>query len=246
MGRLVCKLFSEQSPLAAANFIGLAEGTKPWVDPVTKEKMTGKPFYDGTTFHRVIPGFMIQGGDRVGDGSGDAGYFFDNESTPGLSFDVPGRLAMANAGPNTNGTQFFITEQAYPDLNGGYTIFGQCDEPSTVLVASITHVARNSSDKPADAGGPEQGDDRARRQADASASAGCSQYRAGWAAPDQRPERASAAAIDFHLFCSTETELPYRCRAAKTRKESTCRKQHSRLLKARSFASCLTPKHRRQ
>lgn len=148
MGRMVCKLFSEQSPLAVANFIGLAEGTKPWVDPVTKEKMTGKPFYDGTTFHRVIPGFMIQGGDRIGDGSGDAGYFFDNENTPGLGFDVPGRLAMANAGPNTNGTQFFITEQAYPTLNGGYTIFGQCDEPSTVLVASITHVERNSSDKP--------------------------------------------------------------------------------------------------
>ena len=118
MGRLTCKLFSQQSPVAVANFIGLAEGSKTWTDPVTQQKVTGKPFYDGTTFHRVIPTFMIQGGDRVGDGSGDAGYFFDNENTPGLTFDVPGRLAMANAGANTNGTQFFITEQAHPELNG--------------------------------------------------------------------------------------------------------------------------------
>ena len=148
MGRLTCKLFSTESPLASANFIGLAEGSKAWVDPVTKKTMTGVPFFNGTTFHRVIPGFMIQGGDRIGDGTGDAGYFFDNENTLGLNFDVPGRLAMANAGPNTNGTQFFITEQPYPQLNGGYTIFGQCDPESTVRVASITHVDRDSNDKP--------------------------------------------------------------------------------------------------
>jgi peptidyl-prolyl cis-trans isomerase A (cyclophilin A) len=148
MGRLTCKLFSAQSPLATANFIGLAEGTKAWTDPVTQQKVTGKPFYNGTTFHRVIPGFMIQGGDRVGDGSGDAGYFFDNENTPGLLFDVPGRLAMANAGPNTNGTQFFITEQAVTQLNGSYTIFGQCDDRTVELVAAIARVDRNASDKP--------------------------------------------------------------------------------------------------
>jgi peptidyl-prolyl cis-trans isomerase A (cyclophilin A) len=148
MGRLTCKMFSQQSPIATANFIGLVEGTKPWTDPVTQEKVTGKSFYAGTTFHRVIPGFMIQGGDRVGDGSGDAGYFFDNESTPGLTFDVAGRLAMANAGPNTNGTQFFITEQPVPQLDGGYSIFGQCDDHSVVLVSAITHVERNASDKP--------------------------------------------------------------------------------------------------
>jgi peptidyl-prolyl cis-trans isomerase A (cyclophilin A) len=148
MGRLVCKLFSAQSPVASANFIDLAEGTKPWTDPVTHEKVTGKPFYSGTTFHRVIPGFMIQGGDRVGDGSGDAGYFFDNENTPGLRFDVPGRLAMANAGANTNGSQFFITEQAVPQLDGGYSIFGQCDEHTVLMVASIARVDRNSNDKP--------------------------------------------------------------------------------------------------
>ena len=148
MGRLTCRLFSVQSPVATANFIGLAEGTKAWVDPDTKAKMTGKPFYNGTTFHRVIPGFMIQGGDRVGDGSGDAGYFFDNENTPGLNFDVPGRLAMANAGQNTNGTQFFITEQPMPDLDGKYSIFGQCDDHSVVLVSAIARVQRNASDKP--------------------------------------------------------------------------------------------------
>ncbi len=148
MGRLTCKLFTTQSPLATANFIGLAEGTRPWTDPVTHQKVTGKPFYNGTTFHRVIPGFMIQGGDRLGDGSGDAGYFFDNENTPGLNFDVPGRLAMANAGPNTNGTQFFITEQAVPQLDGKYSIFGQCDTHTALLVASIARVERNAEDKP--------------------------------------------------------------------------------------------------
>ena len=149
MGRLTCRLFSEQSPIAVANFVGLAEGKKAWTDPVTKEKVTGKSFYAGTTFHRVIPGFMIQGGDRMGDGSGDAGYYFDNEITPGLTFDQPGRLAMANAGPNTNGTQFFVTEQAVPQLDGKYTIFGQCDAHSVLLVASIARVERNANDKPA-------------------------------------------------------------------------------------------------
>jgi peptidyl-prolyl cis-trans isomerase A (cyclophilin A) len=91
---------------------------------------------------------MIQGGDRKGDGSGDAGYYFDNENTPGLDFDVAGRLAMANAGPNTNGTQFFITEVPYPDLNGKYTIFGQCDTHTVLMVASIARTERDSADKP--------------------------------------------------------------------------------------------------
>ncbi len=147
-GRLTCKLFDKEAPLASANFIGLAEGTKDWTDPVTGQKMHGKRYYDGTTFHRVIPEFMIQGGDRKGDGSGDGGYFFDNETVPGLTFDVPGRLAMANAGPNTNGTQFFITELAVPDLDGKYTIFGQCDAHSVLMVATIARVARTSADKP--------------------------------------------------------------------------------------------------
>ena len=148
VGRLSCKLFDKQSPLAAANFIGLATGTRDWTDPTSGQKVHGKPFYDGTTFHRVIPGFMIQGGDRKGDGSGDAGYYFDNEKTPGLTFDVAGRLAMANAGANTNGTQFFITELPYPDLDGKYTIFGQCDPHTVLMVATITRVDRDASDKP--------------------------------------------------------------------------------------------------
>jgi len=148
MGRITCKTFPQFAPNAVANFVGLAEGTKDWTDPTSGQMVHGKRFYDGTTFHRVIPGFMIQGGDRKGDGTGDAGFYFDNENTPGLTFDVAGRLAMANAGPNTNGTQFFITETAVPDLDGKYSIFGQCDAHSVLMVATIARVDRNSQDKP--------------------------------------------------------------------------------------------------
>lgn len=151
MGRMVCKLFDKIAPLASANFVGLAEGSKDWVDATTQKKIHNQPFYNGVTFHRVIPGFMIQGGDRLGTGMGDAGYLFANEVDPSLNFDVPGRLAMANAGPNTNGSQFFITEVAYPDLNGGYTIFGQCDAHSVLVVASIARVDRDQQDKPREA-----------------------------------------------------------------------------------------------
>ena len=147
-GRLTCKLFDKEAPIAAANFVQLAEGTKDWVDPNTGKKVHGQGFYNGTTFHRVIPGFMIQGGDRKGDGTGDAGFYFENEVSPNLTFDVAGRLAMANAGPNTNGTQFFITEAPQPELDGKYTLFGQCDEHSVQLVAAIARVDRNASDKP--------------------------------------------------------------------------------------------------
>ena len=148
MGRMTCKLFSEQSPLATQNFIGLATGAKAFTDPATGKLTKGVRYYDGTTFHRVIPGFMIQGGDRRGDGTGDAGFSFNNEDTPNLTFDVPGRLAMANAGPNTNSTQFFITEVPYPDLNGKYTIFGQCDTHSVLISSTIARVDRDSRDKP--------------------------------------------------------------------------------------------------
>ena len=148
MGRLTCKLFAKEAPITVANFIGLATGSKSWTDPVTQQKVTGKPFYDGTTFHRVIPSFMIQGGDRRGTGEGDAGYFFDDEITPSLRFDVPGRLAMANAGPGTNGSQFFITEEPVAKLNGIHTIFGQCDAHSVLIVATIARVERNAHDKP--------------------------------------------------------------------------------------------------
>jgi peptidyl-prolyl cis-trans isomerase A (cyclophilin A) len=148
MGRLTCKTFDRQAPHAVANFIGLAEGTKDWTVNATHAKQHGKRFYNGLTFHRVIPGFMIQGGDPVGDGTGDPGYYFDDEITPGLTFSMAGRLAYANSGPNTNGSQFFITEDAFPELDGKYTIFGQCDAHSTLLAASIARVARDANDKP--------------------------------------------------------------------------------------------------
>ena len=111
MGRITCRLFDKQAPQTVANFIGLAEGTKDWTDPQTHEKEHGKPLYDGTTFHRVIPGFMAQGGDPMGNGMGDPGYYIQDEIDPSLMFDVPGRLAMANSGPNTDGSQFFVTEE---------------------------------------------------------------------------------------------------------------------------------------
>jgi peptidyl-prolyl cis-trans isomerase A (cyclophilin A) len=153
MGRLTCKLFEKEAPITVANFIGLAEGTKDWTDPKTLQKMRHQPYYNGTTFHRVIPTFMIQGGDRMGDGSGDPGYFFQDEIDPNLTFDQPGLLAMANAGPGpsgggTNGSQFFITEDPVPQLNGKHTIFGLCDAHSALLVSSIARVERNSNDKP--------------------------------------------------------------------------------------------------
>lgn len=148
MGRITCQFFQKQAPTAVANFIGLAEGTKDWTDPQTQKKMHNRPYYDETTFHRVIPEFMIQGGDPTGTGSGDPGYKFDDEFDPNLNFDVPGRLAMANSGPNTNGSQFFITEQAYDSLNQHYTIFGQCDDASVSVVKAIARVERDANDKP--------------------------------------------------------------------------------------------------
>ncbi len=148
MGRLTCQLFDKEAPVTSANFIGLATGAKPWTDPFTHAPVSNKPFYNGTQFHRVIPGFMIQGGDPLASGMGDAGFYIPDEISPTLTFDVPGRLAMANSGPNTNSSQFFITEVPKPELNGHYSIFGQCDPHSVLLVASIARVARNSEDKP--------------------------------------------------------------------------------------------------
>jgi peptidyl-prolyl cis-trans isomerase A (cyclophilin A) len=148
MGRITCQFYQKQAPNAVANFIALAEGTKDWTDPTTKKVMHHKRYYDGTTFHRVIPEFMIQGGDPTGTGMGDPGYAFDDEFDPGLNFDRPGRLAMANSGPNTNGSQFFITEQGYDSLNQHYTLFGQCDDASVAVVKAIARVPRDSNDKP--------------------------------------------------------------------------------------------------
>jgi peptidyl-prolyl cis-trans isomerase A (cyclophilin A) len=146
MGRITCRLFDKQAPITVANFIALAEGTKVWTDPVSKKKMTHKPFYDGTTFHRVIPDFMIQGGDPTATGTGDPGYMFADEFDPNLNFDVPGRMAMANSGPATNGSQFFITELPTHHLDQKHTIFGQCDDIS--VVSAIAHVQRDADDKP--------------------------------------------------------------------------------------------------
>ena len=148
LGRITCQFYQRQAPVAVANFIALAEGTKDWTDPRSHQLQHGKRFFDGTTFHRVIPEFMIQGGDPAGTGMGDPGYQFDDEVDPNLNFDVPGRLAMANSGPNTNGSQFFITEQAYDSLNQHYTLFGQCDDASVEVVKAIARVPRNSDDKP--------------------------------------------------------------------------------------------------
>jgi len=145
MGRMVCRLFSKEAPNTVANFIGLATGTKDWTDPKTHQPMHGKPLYNGTLFHRVIPGFMIQGGDPLGTGEGDPGYTFNDEIVSGLNFDVAGRLAMANSGPNTDGSQFFITVAATPWLNQHYTIFGQCDDSSVLVAQSITDVNRDEN-----------------------------------------------------------------------------------------------------
>jgi len=148
-GKMTCTLFPDKAPIGVANFIGLANGTKDWKNPVSGATKHGVPLYDGTIFHRVIPGFMIQGGDPAGNGSGDPGYKFKNETSPDLLFDQPGRLAYANAGPGTNGSQFFITEVPTSHLNGGYTIFGQCDEATVGLVKQIAHMARDpQNDKP--------------------------------------------------------------------------------------------------
>ena len=147
-GKLTCTLFPDKAPIGVANFIGLAQGTKDWTNPVSHARKHGVPLYDGTIFHRVIPNFMIQGGDPAGSGSGDVGFEFKNETSPTLQFDRPGRLAYANAGPDTNGSQFFITEVPYPHLNGGYTIFGQCDEASVTLVKQIARMGRDANDRP--------------------------------------------------------------------------------------------------
>jgi peptidyl-prolyl cis-trans isomerase A (cyclophilin A) len=148
MGRITCRFFDKQAPDIVANFVGLATGTKDWQDPTTHKTMHHVPLYNGTEFHRVIPMFMIQGGDPTATGTGDPGYYVKDEIDPDLNFDVPGRLAMANSGPNTNGSQFFITENAEDDLDQKYSIFGQCDDSGVLVVKTIARVERGSRDKP--------------------------------------------------------------------------------------------------
>jgi len=145
LGDIHCTLFPDKAPVTVANFIGLATGKKPWTDAKTGQVVKGKPLYDGTTFHRVIPNFMIQGGDPEGTGMGGPGYKFDDE-TSDLKFDVPGRLAMANSGPNTNGSQFYITEAPTTWLDGKYNLFGQCEDLD--IVKKIARVPTGERNKP--------------------------------------------------------------------------------------------------
>jgi len=150
-GDMRCKLFEKVAPIGVANFIGLANGTKDWTNPASGAKKHGVPLYDGTIFHRVIPEFMIQGGDPAGNGAGDPGYKFKNEVSADVRFDHPGRLAYANSGPDTNGSQFFVTEDVAHSahLSGHYTIFGQCDDATVELVKKIARMGRDpSNDRP--------------------------------------------------------------------------------------------------
>jgi peptidyl-prolyl cis-trans isomerase A (cyclophilin A) len=149
-GDIVVQLFPNHAPKTVGNFTGLAEGTREWVSPASGEKSTAK-LYDGTVFHRVIPGFMIQGGDPLGTGTGGPGYRFADEFHPELQFDKPYLLAMANAGPGTNGSQFFITVGATPHLNMKHTIFGEvADQSSRDVVDAIATTATDRGDRPSD------------------------------------------------------------------------------------------------
>ena len=146
-GTIVCRLFDKDAPKTVANFVELAEGTREWTHPVTHKKSKDR-LYDGTIFHRVIPNFMIQGGDPAGSGFGGPGYQFEDETRGSPhKFDKPGKLAMANAGPNTNGSQFFITLAPTSWLTGKHTIFGEVVEGQDVA-EKIVNVPRNRQDKP--------------------------------------------------------------------------------------------------
>jgi peptidyl-prolyl cis-trans isomerase A (cyclophilin A) len=149
LGNIRCKLFEKETPVTVRKIVGLATGRLSYVDPETRKEVRGKRFYDGLIFHRVIPQFMIQGGDPLGTGYGGPegpGFPFQDEFVPSLRFDVPGRLAMANSGPNTNGSQFFITEVPLPYLNDKHTIFGQCGDLQ--VIKAIARVPRDQDDRP--------------------------------------------------------------------------------------------------
>jgi peptidyl-prolyl cis-trans isomerase A (cyclophilin A) len=145
-GPVVVRLFPDYAPKTVRNFVELAEGTREWTNPVTRQTSQAR-LYDGTIFHRVIPDFMIQGGDPLGTGTGGPGYKFADEFHPDLVFDRPHLLAMANAGPGTNGSQFFITTAPTPWLNGKHTIFGEVIEGGNVVDA-ISRVKTARGDRP--------------------------------------------------------------------------------------------------
>ena len=151
-GDITVELFPNHAPNTVTNFVSLAKGEREWVDPTTGQK-TSRPLYDGTVFHRVIPGFMIQGGDPLGTGTGGPGYQFNDEIHPELNFNEPYLLAMANAGKRmgkgTNGSQFFITVAPTPWLLGNHTIFGKVtDEDSTRVVDAIATTPTGAGDRP--------------------------------------------------------------------------------------------------
>jgi peptidyl-prolyl cis-trans isomerase A (cyclophilin A) len=145
-GVFTIRLFERETPRTVANFVGLAEGSREWVDPATGEKKKA-PFYDGVIFHRIINGFMIQGGDRLGQGTGGPGYKFPDEFHPALRHDRAGILSMANAGPNTNGSQFFITLAPTPHLDNRHSVFGEVVEGLDV-VKRIGAVPTGRQDRP--------------------------------------------------------------------------------------------------
>jgi peptidyl-prolyl cis-trans isomerase A (cyclophilin A) len=148
LGDIRINLFTDQAPKTVRNFTGLAEGTQEWTDPRVRAKSTAA-LYDGTIFHRVIPNFMIQGGDPLGTGTGGPGYRFDDEFHPELTFDRPYLLAMANSGPNTNGSQFFITVAPTAWLNFKHSIFGEvADQESRDVVDAIAAVPTGRNDRP--------------------------------------------------------------------------------------------------
>lgn len=146
MGQITCELYPEKAPKTVENFVGLAEGSKEWTDPRTN-KTTTDPLYTDSIFHRVIPEFMIQAGDPLGTGTGGPGYEFEDEVGSDLSFDSEGILAMANRGPNTNGSQFFITHAATPWLDGKHTIFGKVTEGQEIVV-EIGNVPQGPQNRP--------------------------------------------------------------------------------------------------
>jgi peptidyl-prolyl cis-trans isomerase A (cyclophilin A) len=146
-GDITLKLFPDKAPKTVDNFVSLANGKKDWINPKNGKKMKNRPLYNGTIFHRVIPDFMVQGGDPLGDGTGGPGYQFEDETSPSDQFDHPYILAMANAGPNTNGSQFFITVKATPWLNGKHTIFGEVTKGQDV-VNKIVSAPKGANDRP--------------------------------------------------------------------------------------------------
>ena len=148
LGDITINLFEDQAPKTVRNFTGLADGSQEWTNPKSNAK-SSEPLYDGTVFHRVIAGFMIQGGDPLGTGTGGPGYKFDDEFHGELNFDRPYLLAMANSGPKTNGSQFFITVKQTPHLNRKHTIFGEvADQESRDVVDAIAAVATGAQDRP--------------------------------------------------------------------------------------------------